>query len=82
MTVRGNSLFIYLHVLRQLEYDRITAVHECVHVCVCVVRGYSWIHLYLYLYLFQIPSDPYKGTSSHTTGYAKSGSAGNRTRTD
>jgi hypothetical protein len=25
----------------------------------------------MYLYLFQIPSDPYKGTSSHTTGYRK-----------
>jgi hypothetical protein len=23
------------------------------------------------LYLFQIPSDPYKGLSSHTTGYRK-----------
>jgi hypothetical protein len=23
------------------------------------------------LYLFKIPSDPYKGTSSHTTGYRK-----------
>jgi hypothetical protein len=27
--------------------------------------------LYLYFNLFQIPSDPYKGISSHTTGYGK-----------
>jgi hypothetical protein len=30
-----------------------------------------YLYLYLYLYLFHIPSDPYKGISSHTTGYGK-----------